>query len=244
MFERLKSSLRRYRLYRAVRFGYHVATDPVFRHDQWLRLRRPGEVFQYRSITAADRYPGIFEFVASRFRTAKEPRLLSFGCASGEEVFALRKRFPGASIKGIDLNPHNIAACRKLLARREGGPGIAFEVGGSAENEKAASYDAVFCLAVFQRPELKNDPAVATSAPRLLFASFDRVVSGLAAAVKPHGFLVIRHSMFRFGDTAAARNFQTVLRLPSPAGFFPRFDPADRRLPDEPAEDVVFQKRG
>jgi hypothetical protein len=69
------------------------------------------------------------------------------------------------------------------------------------------------------------------------------VVTGLAAAVKPDGFLVIGHSMFRFGDTDAARNFQTVLCLPSPAGSFPRFDAGDRRLPDELTEEVVFQRR-
>jgi hypothetical protein len=49
--------------------------------------------------------------------------------------------------------------------------------------------------------------------------------------------------MFRFGDTDAARNFQTVLCLPSPAGSFPRFDAGDRRLPDELTEEVVFQRR-
>jgi len=242
MFECVKASLRRHQFYRAARFAYHLATDPVFRHDQWLRLRRPGEVFQYRSITVDDRYPAIFEFVRGRLKERTGVRLLSFGCASGEEVFALRARFPKASIKGIDLNPHNIAVCQKQLARRGGDPAVEFMVGGSAESETAASYDAVFSLAVFQRPELKESPAVATSAPRLLFASFDRVVSGLAAAVKPGGFLVIRHSMFRFGDTDAARNFQAVLRLPSPAGFFPRFDAGDRRLPDENDEGVVFQK--
>src|ERR1700678_4249394 len=160
VFERLKAVLRPFRTYRAARFAYHFGADPVFRHDQWLRLRRPRYLFQYRSITSPDRYPAIFELVREGLRDQNEPRMLSFGCASGEEVFTLRDYFPRASVKGIDINPRNIAVCRTRHRERGGDPAILFELNASASNEVACSYDAVFCLAVFQRPKLKEGPEV------------------------------------------------------------------------------------
>lgn len=242
MLARSKPSLQSLRAYRALRFAWHFLRDPIFRRDHLLLWRRPKNLFQHRSITAPDRYPVVFDFVRAQLAASVAPRLLSFGCALGDEVFSLRDYFPAAAIKGLDINPANIAAARQRLAARPADPCLAFEVNDSADAEPPASYDAVFCLSVFVRWQLKEDRAVATSAPHLRFADFERATAGLAACVRPGGFLVLRHAMFRFADTAAARDFRCVLSLPPPELFFPRFDRHDRRLPDEDREAVVFQK--
>jgi len=234
--------LRPFRVYRAARFGWHFVRDPVFRRDHLLLWRRPKNLFQHRSITFPDRYPPIFNFIRDQLGGRSDVRLLSFGCATGEEVFALHRYFPSALIKGLDINPANIAACRARHRALGGDPARAFEQNDSASGEPIETYDAVFCLAVFVRWQLKEDRTIATCAPHLRFADFERATGELAACVKPGGFLVLRHAMFRFADTAAAREFRIVLRLPAPEEFFPRFDRNDRRLPDGAFEDVVFEK--
>lgn len=246
--ESLKIKLRPFRVYRAARFGWHFATDPIFRRDHVLLWRRPKNLFQHRSITFPDRYPGIFAFVREQLTRpvgapeAPAPRILSFGCATGEEVFSLRKVFPAASIKGIDINRANIAACRAQLRSLGGDSAITFEATDSAAAEPTAAYDAVFCMAVFVRWQLKEDRAVATSAPHLQFTDFARATAELARCVRPGGLLVLRHAMFRFSDTAAAHDFRVLLRLPLPDEFFPRFGRDNQRLHTDSSEEVVFQK--
>src|SRR5262245_36265351 len=96
-------------------------------NDLRFRLRRPPRLFQNRSATAFNRYPLIFNYVQHAIGRSRPIRLLSFGCATGEEVETLRTYFPDATIKGIDINPFNIATCRRRL-ERTADPKIAFEV--------------------------------------------------------------------------------------------------------------------
>jgi SAM-dependent methyltransferase len=242
MIGRLKSVLRPFRLYRAAGFAYNFVRDPVFRRGQWLRWKNPPGLFQSNPLTVPDRYPGIFRFVSMHLGAQRNPRLLSFGCSFGEEVFTLRRYFPVASIKGVDINPANIAACRARHEREGRDRAIEFECKNSAVGERPDSYDAVFCMAVFQRATLKEDRTIASCEPHLRFADFARTVAGLAACVKPGGYLVIRYSMFRFAETECARDFRAVLSRPAPSEFFPRFDSDNRRLSDAAEEEVVFQK--
>ena len=85
------------------------------------RLRRPVEGrFQSYAYTLPDRYPWLFDFAAERLGRIAAPRLLSFGCSRGDEVFSLARRLPQATIKGIDIDPRNIAACRARLEPAQG----------------------------------------------------------------------------------------------------------------------------
>lgn len=237
----LKAALRRFRLYRGLSFARLLATDRIFRSDQLRRLRPPANMFQYRSLTQPNRYPRIFSFVRDRLAPLPQPRLLSFGCSTGEEVFSLRMYFPRATIKGIDIAATNIAACRRKLAAT-GDPGIEFAWAESAAGEPPESYDAIFCLAVFQHQALQ-DPKILTCERYLRFEAFEATVAGLARCLKPGGLLAIRHLDFRFSDTACRADFDAILRLEPASPARPRFDRHHRRLPDEGDTDVVFQKR-
>lgn len=241
MFETIKGRLRRFRVYRALRFAWHCGTDRTFRGDQIMRLRRPRNMFQYRSVTESDRYPGIFSFVRERLAEVEAPRLLSFGCATGEEVFSLRAYFPTAVIKGVDINAGNIAVCRARLGQR-GDAKIVFAHQDSAEGEVPESYDAILCLAVFQHQSLQ-DPAIRSCERFIRFEAFEDTLEGLARCLKPGGYLAIRHADFRFADTKVSAGFE-VVRWIAPSGVpHPRFDRHNRRVPDEFDTEVVFRKR-
>ena len=238
-----KASLQGFRVYRAARFAWHFARDPVFRRDHLLLWRRPRNLYQHRSITAADRYPVIFDFLRRQMAAVRTPRLLSFGCATGEEVFSLQKYFPTATIKGIDINPANIEACLAAHRRAGGDTRLSFECQSSAADETHEGYDIVFCMAVFTRWQLKANETITSSTPHLYFADFARATSELANCVAPGGYFVIRHSAFRFADTPAGRDFRCMLTLPATGASFPRFGPDNLRLTDADTEDVVFQKK-
>ena len=196
--------------------------------------------FQYRSFTREDRYPRIFEFLGAQLASAHAPRLLSFGCATGEEVFSLRRHLPRAFIKGVDINERNIAEARaRLELSRDAG--IEFAVADSASAEAPDSYDAVLCLAVFQHSALK-DPAIVSCADYVRFEDFEATLTGLVRALKPGGYLAIRHADFRFTDAACSAEFTPVLRIAPGGEPHPRFDRHNRRLPSEHDADVVFQK--
>ncbi len=243
MFAQLKARLRPLRVYRAARFGFHFVRDPIFRRDHLLLWRRTPHLFQHRTVTEPDRYPGVFHFLREQVRARSDLRILSFGCATGEEVFSLREYFPQAFIKGIDINRDNIATCRARHCERGSDPSLVFDQGHSAANEPADSFDAVLCMAVFVRPQIKNR-AVTTCAPHLRFADFERVITELAACVKPGGYLVLRSSMFRFADTRVASGFSHVRTMPLLEPGFPQFGPDDLILPDTGQEEVIFRKQG
>jgi SAM-dependent methyltransferase len=173
------------------------------------RVRRPvpGE-FQPYYYTLPDRYPWLFGFAATRIGSRQGLRILSFGCSRGEEVFSLRKYFPSATIKGIDINPRNIARCLARAAA-ENPANVTFEIAATTEGEPTSSYDAIFCLAVLCNGDLTTSGAQRCD-PLLLFERFDRMVGDFARCLKPGGLLVLHTTNFRFCDTAVARDFDVV----------------------------------
>lgn len=161
--------------------------------------------FQPYSHTLPDRYPWLFKAVQGALSDAADVRLLSFGCSRGDEVFSLRKYFPTAAIRGIDANPNNIAICtsRVKAAALEG---ASFKVGSSTESEPAASYDAIFCLAVLCHGELTNMRARRCD-PLIRFADFESQVAGFSRCLKPGGLLLLHTTNFRFCDTEIYTRF-------------------------------------
>ena len=243
VFENLKRSLRRFKAYRAARFGYHFATDRTFRRDHLQLLRGTRRLYQYRTITSSNRYPRIFAHLGERLKGVPSPRILSFGCATGEEVFTLREYIPQAHVKGIDINPANIAACLERRRESGGDPLVEFEAKGTAAGESPESYDAVLAMAVFQRPQIKTDPDIKSCEKFIRFDDFEQAVTGLARCVKPGGYLAIAHSAFRFADTEVAAAFTMEMANDPTAVFFPRFDRENRRIPGLAPEQVVFRRR-
>lgn len=206
---------------------------------------RPDNLFQPSSYTVANRYPRLFSLIRHRLSDVTFPRLMSYGCSTGEEVFTLRRYFPVAEITGIDINPHCIDVCRKQLEQRND-PGIRFELAGAPDAEPSAFYDAIFCMAVLRHGELGSSKAQ-TCNHLIRFEDFENTVAGLCRALKPGGYLIIRHSNFRFSDTIAAAEFDVIadlendrlLRMP----YSPIYDRNNRLVEGSIYNDAVFRKR-
>jgi len=241
-FDRLKALLRKAPGAPLWRILYHLRNKPG-RNRELLVFERPRGLFQPEPTTAQNRYPALFQFVRDNLGDGADRRILSFGCSTGEEVFSLRRYFPIARIKGIDINRRNIRECRKRLARIGGDPGLSFEIAGSAVAEPTGCYDAVFAMAVFRHGGLGEAP------PRcdhlIKFEDFERSVGELARSLKPRGLLVLRHANFRFGDTATASAFRRicVARSNPKAAPTPLYGPDNRLLSDGQTDDGVFEKR-
>jgi 2-polyprenyl-3-methyl-5-hydroxy-6-metoxy-1,4-benzoquinol methylase len=201
----------------------------------------PGR-FQTYSHTLPDRYPWLFRFAADCIGAADGVRLLSFGCSRGDEVFSLRSYFPGASIKGIDIDPQNIVSCERR-ARREQVAEVSFALAATTQAEADESYDAIFCLAVLCRGDLTTQ-GVQHCDPQLTFLDFERTVADFSRCLKPSGLLVLHTTNFRFCDVTVAREFETLLEA-EPAQMAPdvQFDRNNRLLPEPRYRGVVFRKR-
>jgi 2-polyprenyl-3-methyl-5-hydroxy-6-metoxy-1,4-benzoquinol methylase len=204
---------------------------PAF--DWVKRLARPRGTFQPFGFTRPDRYPPLFRAAQTHLVGRETLRILSFGCATGEEIGTLRRHFPGASLKGIDINPAAIARARTTIAAD-------FSVAASTEAEPSESYDAIFCLAVLRHGDLgRGKPARCDALIR--FADFEHLTTDFARCLKPGGLLAIRHSNFRFEDTPAAQAFTPLLRAPRLADT-PKYGRDDTRLPDDAREIVLWRK--
>lgn len=212
--------------------------------SEWLLLRdSPVNLFQPSGVTSFNRYPRIFAFVSKELSNIAVPKLLSFGCATGEEVFTLRRYFPKAEITGLDINPRSIAVCRNKL-NRSGETGIRFELAGSAEAEPVCVYDAIFCLSVLRHGELGAGHPESCS-HLIRFADFERTVAGFNRCLQPGGYLAIRGSNFRFSDTEVSSGFDVVFSVQNsmPRKDTPLYDTGDRYLAGATYNDVIFRKR-
>lgn len=224
------------RVLRALR---RLVTDPAYRGEWRARLKPARGAFQPFGATRPDRYPVIFRRAAQLLPAGA--RLLSFGCSTGEEAFALRTYFPNADIKGVDINPANIAVAARRLARAPD-PRIVFAVADSTAQETDASYDAIFCMAVLRHGDLTR-PDVERCDPLLDFADFARATADFARCLKPGGLLVLRHSNFRFADAPASAGFEVAARVPVRGALTPLFGPDNRRLPGAVYDETIFRKR-
>lgn len=209
------------------------------------RILRPRNLFQPYTTTEAERYPEelarVADELAAEHRTA--PRILSFGCASGEELLTLATRFPDARITGIDINPLAVRRARRRMAEAGLDDRVTVLRAGDASGQPEAAYDVVLALAVLRHGHLNHGPA--SCADLLRFADFDRTVTGLCRTLRPGGLFVVRHANFRFGDAAGAADFEPVVTgFPSDSaqGPTPVYGPDDRRLPDDRRDDGIHRK--
>lgn len=228
---------------RVSRKARQLLRDGYFLLYRTLRKPLAGEVQRY-DFTLPDRYPWLFGFASEHLRQRQSMRILSFGCSRGEEVFSLRSYFPTATIKGIDVNPRNIARCLARL-RKEQAEGVDFVVAAGTQGEPAEHYDAIFCLAVLVNGDLTRTGAQ-RSDPEFTFERFERIVTDFARCLKPGGLLLLHTSSFRFCDTTVAAGFKVVHEAqPQDLAPDPLFDRDNRLMPGERQRyrAVAFQKR-
>lgn len=217
-------------------------TDRDYRDTRWFYRARPKTLLQPSNVTSFDRYPEVFSFVQRELGQHSAATILSFGCSTGEEVFSLRRYFPQAALKGIDINPGNIAVCRRRLKNMSDNR-IRFDVAGTMAGEMRESYDAIFCMAVLRHGELARTRAVRCD-HLLPFARFEDAIASFSSCLKPGGLLALCHSNFRLCDALAGSDFETIFSIEyiDPEQRTPLFGPDNRILTGVAYPDAVFRK--
>lgn len=183
-------------------------------HRALARIGRemPGKLLQPSGATFPDRYPAIFAFLAQHLASHPAPRILSYGCSTGEELLALNAWLPHARIVGVDINPYSLRLARRRIAACAAAP-IGLRLCADPAELAGESFDAVLCLAVLRHGDLQAK--MPERCDHLLpFARAEAFMGALAALVRPGGWLALWHVHFRFIDMAPARNFAVALRLP------------------------------
>jgi SAM-dependent methyltransferase len=217
--------------------------DPQARSVARIARESPDGLFQPLAETSANRYPVIFATVANALADRPAPRLLSYGCSTGEEAFSLVALMPQARVTGIDINPHNIAVALRRSATL-GADAPRFICAGSPDALADGSFDAIFCMAVTRHATLEAERPLDCS-PWLRFEQFDALMTNFDRLLTPGGVLAIWNSHFRFGDSGVAHRFTPIFyRPPTPANPPLYYGPDNRRVDGELAYmAAVFRKR-
>lgn len=215
------------------------AADPRVWGRWWARIVGHRAIHQDTTLTWRDRYPALFAAARDLLGAQGAHRILSFGCAAGEEVLTLREYFPQARIVGAEINRAELAACRRLAVDDD----ITFIHSTRATIDTQGPYDAIFCMAVLQRrPDAVARAGTTDIAALYPFARFADEIAFLVRQLRPGGLLVVEHCQYRVEDTPAAASLVPVPGIGTRASSGPRFDPTGRLIVPPPIVSRLFRK--
>lgn len=194
-----------YLLWNIFLFIQHSCTDPMFRAVTMMRILHGKSVHQTTPLTFPNRFPDVFSECVRYFGDRTNLRILSFGCSTGEEVLTLREYFPTAEIIGAEINKRSLRICKK---RNIDGK-ISFVYSTPKRLEKLGNFDAIFCMAVFQRtPHHIAATGIQDISTIYPFQRFEDQLVLLHDLVKEDGLLVIHFTQYSLEDTLIARDFK------------------------------------
>lgn len=182
-----------------------LVINKQYRNYIWDTLFPQDGHYQISNHTKMNRYPIIFkasrDYLISQNKT--NLKLLSFGCSTGEEVFSIGSYLPDAQIVGVDINKKCIDTCRRKNRNQQ----HSFYLSNSAEFENLISFDAIFCMAVFQRTQnrTKSNNLIVSG---ITFEQFESEISKLDTKLNNGGLLIIDHTDFDFNDTKCALKYK------------------------------------
>jgi SAM-dependent methyltransferase len=232
----LRSRIRRARKRDAlwVRFldALRLAATAEGRGQLWTRIAHGAELHQTTPFTLEERYPELFDLAARLCPNAR--RILSFGCSTGEELVALRRRFPSAVIIGAEINSRSRRIAKKRVANDSQAEVV-------APGEVPGRFDLVFALAVLQRePKWIEDMEIDDLSFHYPFDRFDKAVRELVDRLETGGLLCVSNTHYPIEASSAFGQLETVAN--SPLLDPPLFGRDSRRLAD-PVARTIFRKR-
>lgn len=176
--------------------------NPRIRSEHVTRALYSKSHYQGATATEKNRYPELFKACRRYLQRTPSPSILSFGCATGEEVFTLAEYMPNATIVGVDINRW----CLRQSIKKNSSPRLRFVHALSYEFPNLANFDAIFCMAVFQRTENRTDTANVARGS-FTFDKFEQEIRVLDSKLKIGGLFFIDHSDFSFEDTSVAIHY-------------------------------------
>lgn len=195
---------------------------------------------QRSNYTSMNRYPEIFAACQDYFSDAKDLKILSYGCSTGEEVLTLRNYFPDASIIGADINPEALARCRTLEVDHK----ISFIYSTDKNFQKLGPFDAIFCMAVFQRDPHKTIRENISSLKKIYpFSKFERKVVELDRHLKSGGLFVIHFAQYLFDQTIVASRYAALAEGKWEDDCSPKFDRYSSRIKTPVSTRSIFVKK-
>lgn len=213
--------------------------DPRARSEALTRLRFGSRVHQDVSLSFHDRYPRLFAAARALLADRAGPRILSYGCAAGEEVTSLRAYFPDARLVGAEINPALLRACRKLPHD----PNRSFIESRPDLIAAHSPYDAIFAMAVFtRRPHEVDERDLRDISAHYPFALFAADLRFLASQVAPGGLLIVEHAQYLVEDALHDLPFSAVDGLGDGLAKGPRFDPNGFRIEPQPRISRIFRR--
>lgn len=182
-----------------------LLTDKNARAIFYMKTFDAGRTHQTTEATCFNRYPGIFFGCKGYFGEKEDIRILSFGCSTGEEVVTLQQYFPQAEIIGAEINRNSLRICRQ----RKLGERIHFVDSLPEEISKYAPYDAIFCMAVFQRtPGVIAEKNIRDLKKIYPFEKFEEKIVELDSYLNEQGLMVVHMSAYDFTDTKVAGRYK------------------------------------
>lgn len=118
-------------------------TPRTYTPYSWTATKHDDGYLQPSGMTKEERYPKIYDAAVKMKPKAK--RVLSFGCSTGEEVFALAKRFPNADqLIGVDIDHNRVRDARRANKQKN----VYFHdtVGGLGQFDVVTALNVFFCL--------------------------------------------------------------------------------------------------
>ncbi len=177
---------------------------------------------QTNNKTFLGRYWTEFNVLSRYHASHKDLRILSFGCATGEELMTLQALFPGATFFGCDTDWSSLQAARALTGRT-----ATVFVSNEQDILRHGPFDIILCNSVLLSHTVVRDGQKSGVDPAL----WHDIVSLLDAALVPGGVLQIINSNIPFRYHSLAAGYEP---LDSPLilcpNFVDQFDPDGRHL--------------
>ena len=193
---------------------------------------------QLTNVTEMDRYPEIFKACATyAAEQQNQPKLLSFGCSTGEECLTLNSYMPEAAILGADIVKSNLRKAKQKVKNDR----IKFFYSSDENLASNGPYDMIFCMSVLCR---WTDTEIVDDCTEIYpFTRFEEMCQKLDQLVAPGGLLIIYNANFRFNDTSIFENYSVLpVEGIGHSGFVHRFDASNKKLQNDTHKDCVFIK--
>jgi SAM-dependent methyltransferase len=200
---------------------------------------------QVSGATLLDRTPTVFRFVSERYATSVvPPRVLSFGCSTGEEVFTLaEKYFPRSVVLGVDIDADSleVAERRAVDLPPEVAGRVHFFHSKILRRQLIGDWSAIFAHSVLCRwPDTKGAENAGLIYP---FEAFDAAVAQLVDLLSLGGLISIFNANYDPLESSSNVRLRKV-ECGQPPGSVHRFHRNGQRMSESEGRQVgvLFQR--